>query len=197
MSLLVHRRSAASGVTDTLGAVGVCLALLALASGVALAAERFLHVQNILLVFLPVILFAAVRYGFWMALSCSGLSIASSSYFLADPRFSFAVRDAENIWALLFFLLVSGFTSTLAAQLRHRTEALQRNSRVTEELFAFSSMLAAISETEDLLRASARRLAHTLGADVRIFIPEDGNLTTRGSPSGKANAARDELDAAR
>jgi two-component system sensor histidine kinase KdpD len=196
-SLLVHRRSAASRVTGTLGAVAVCLGLLALASSVALAAERFLDVQNILLVFLPVILFAAVRYGFWMALSCSVLSIASSSYFLADPRFSFAVRDAENIWALLFFLLVSGFTSTLAAQLRHRTEALQRSSGVTEELFAFSSMLAAISETDELLRAAARRLAHTLEADIRIFIQEDGNLTVRGSASGKANVAHDELDAAR
>jgi two-component system sensor histidine kinase KdpD len=196
-SLPLHRRSATSRVTGTLGAVAVCLALLALASGVALAAERFLHVQNVLLVFLPVILFAAVRYGFWMALSCSVLSIGSSSYFLADPRFSFAVRDAENVWALLFFLLVSGFTSTLAAQLRHRTEALQRNSRVTEELFAFSSMLAAISETDDLLRAAARRLAHTLEADVRIFIPEDGNLTVRGSGSGRTDVAHDELNAVR
>jgi two-component system sensor histidine kinase KdpD len=196
-SLPVHRRSAASRVTGTLGAVAACLALLALASGVALAAERFLHVQNILLVFLAVILFAAVRYGFWMALGCSVLSIGSSSYFLADPRFSFAVRDAENVWALLFFLLISGFTSTLAAQLRHRTEALKRNSRVTEELFAFSSMLAAISETDDLLRAAARRLAYTLEADVRIFIPEDGNLTIRGSASGSTDLAHDELDAAR
>ena len=127
-SLLVHHRSATSRVTSPLGAVAVCLTLLALASGAALVAERFLYVQNILLVFLPVILFAAVRYGFWMALGCSVSSIASSSYFLADPRFSFAVRDAENIWALLFFLLVSGITSSLAAQLRHRTDALQRNS---------------------------------------------------------------------
>jgi len=196
-SLLVHRRSGAPRATGTLGAVAVCLALLALASGVALVADRFLQVQNILLVFLPVILFAAVRYGFWMALSCSVLSIASSSYFLADPRFSFAVRDAENIWALLFFLLVSGFTSTLAAQLRHRTEALQRNSRVTEELFAFSSILAAISETDDLLRAAARRLARTLDADVRIFLPENGNLRVRASVSGRTDVAHDELDAAR
>jgi two-component system sensor histidine kinase KdpD len=196
-SLLVHHRSATSRVTSPLGAVAVCLALLALASGAALVAERFLYVQNILLVFLPVILFAAMRYGFWMALGCSVLSIASSSYFLADPRFSFAVRDAENIWALLFFLLVSGFTSTLAAQLRHRTEALQRNSRVTEELFAFSSMLAAISETDDLLRAAARRLARTLEADVRIFLPANGNLRVRGSASGRTDVAHDELDAAR
>jgi two-component system sensor histidine kinase KdpD len=195
-SLLAHRRSATSRVTNTVGAVAVCLALLALASGVALVAERFLYVQNILLVFLPVILFAAVRYGFWMALGCSVASIASSSYFLADPRFSFAVRDAENIWALLFFLLVSGFTSTLAAQLRHRTEALQRNSRVTEELFAFSSMLAAISGTDDLLRAAARRLARTLEADIRIFLPDNGNLRVRGSASGRTDVARDELDAA-
>ena len=195
-SLLAHRRSATSSVAN-LGAVAVCLALLAIASGAALVAEHFLYVQNILLVFLPVILFAAVRYGFWMALGCSVLSIASSSYFLADPRFSFAVRDAENIWALLFFLLVSGFTSTLAAQLRHRTEALQRSSRVTEELFSFSSMLAAISETDDLLAAAARRLARTLEAEVWIFLPDNGNLRVRASASGITDVAHDELDAAR
>ena len=196
-SLLVDRRSAARRLSSWPRAIAVCLALLALASGAALVAERFLYVQNVLLVFLPVILFAAVRYGFWMALSCSVLSIASSSYFLADPRFSFAVSDAENIWALLFFLLVSAFTSTLAAQLRHRTAALERSSRVTEELFAFSSTLAAISETDDLLRSAARRLARTLGADVRIFVPGDGGLTVGGSTCGTGNETRDELDAAR
>ena len=196
-SLLVYRRSAAGRLGSRTRAIAVCVALLALASGAALLAERFLHVQNVLLVFLPVILFAAVRYGFWMALSCSVLSIASSSYFLADPRFSFAVRDAENIWALLFFLLVSAFTSTLAAQLRHRTAALQRSSRVTEELFAFSSTLAAISETDDLLRSAARRLARTLGADVRIFVQGDGGLTVRGSTCGTGDVPHDELDAAR
>jgi two-component system, OmpR family, sensor histidine kinase KdpD len=196
-SLLAYRRSAAGRLGRLPRAIAVCVALLAFASGAALLAERFLHVQNVLLVFLPVILFAAVRYGFWMALSCSVLSIASSSYFLADPRFSFAVRDAENIWALLFFLLVSAFTSTLAAQLRQRTAALQRSNRVTEELFAFSSALAAISETDDLLRSAAQRLARTLGADVRIFVPGDGGLTVRGSTCGTGNATRDELDAAR
>ncbi|HEX5764552.1 MAG TPA: ATP-binding protein [Woeseiaceae bacterium] len=196
-SLLVDRRYAAGRLSSRPRAIAVCLALLALASGAALVAERFLYVQNVLLVFLPVILFAAVRYGFWMALGCSVLSIASSSYFLADPRFSFAVRDPENIWALLFFLLVSAFTSTLAAQLRHRTAALQRSSRVTEELFAFSSTLAAISQTDDLLRSAARRLARTLEADVRIFVPGHEGLTVRGSTCGTGNVARDELDAAR
>jgi two-component system sensor histidine kinase KdpD len=58
-------------------------------------------------------------------------------------------------------------------------------------------MLAAISGTDDLLRAAARQIAGTLEAEVRIFLPQNGNLRVRGSASERNDIAHNELDAAR
>jgi two-component system sensor histidine kinase KdpD len=163
---------------------------------VGIGAEVLLNVPNLLLVFLPVILFAAVRYGIWMALASSVVSVAASSYLLADPRYSLAVSDPGNIWAMLFFFMVAGVTSALAARIKRQTEALRRSTRITEELYALSSTLAALSGTEELLRAAAQRVATMLHLDVTLFAPRGGKLMVRASAPAGADLGEQERAAA-
>jgi two-component system sensor histidine kinase KdpD len=118
----------------------------AIALVVGLTIENVLHVQNALLVFLPVVLLAATRYGFWMASWVSLLSVLGSSYMLAAPRLSFAVADVENVWALGIFLIAAALTSSLAAQSRARAAAADYHRRVVEQLYALSSSLGAITD---------------------------------------------------
>src|SRR5690606_2740511 len=167
---LVRDRSRGS----QLRAAAVCVLLVALAAAIGLVIERLTHVPNILLVFLPVVLFAAVRYGlraptsvsalsiavgsgglrqgpnillvvlpvvlfaavrygFWAATCVSALSIAVASYF-TEPVYSFAVSDPANVWALLMFMVVAAFTSSLAAQIRQRAAVVAEHGRVLERL---------------------------------------------------------------
>ena len=154
----------------------VCTSLLVAALATGLVIESFFKIPNILLVFLPVILFAAVRYGFWAALWTSVLSILATSYFLAEPRLSFAVADAGNIWALLIFVVVSAFTSSLAAQVRERAAAAGRHSRVIEELYAFSSRLASISAIDELAREAVQHIHSMLRVDAVLLLPKHGTL---------------------
>src|SRR5690606_36513556 len=115
-----------------------------------LAIEYFLYVPNILLVFLPVVLFAAVHYGFFAAALTSMLSIAVTSYFTV-PLYSFAVSDPGSVWALLMFVVVSAYTSNLATKIQQRAAAVAQHSRVIEELYAFSSKLASLSSQDQLV----------------------------------------------
>ena len=148
------------------GSIVYCGSLVALALAAGLAIEHLLHVQNVMLVFLPVILLAAVRYGFWTAAWVSVLSVLVTSFFFAEPRYSFAVSDPGNIWALAVFLAASGLTGSVAAQARQRAETVSYQNRMLEQLYAFTSYLAGESRRADLVAGIADRVGALLGADV-------------------------------
>jgi two-component system sensor histidine kinase KdpD len=173
----------------------VCTGLLAIALGTGFAIESVFSIPNIVLVFLPVILFAAVRYGFWAALWSSVVSILAASYFLAEPRWTSPVADADNVWALLMFLVVSAFTSSLAAQVRERAAAARRHSRVIEELYAFSSRLASISAIDDLASEAVRQISSMLRVHAVLLVPERDALRVEAS-SGRGDLEPREMLAA-
>jgi two-component system sensor histidine kinase KdpD len=174
----------------------VCTALVGAALGVGLVIEHLLELPNILLIFLPVILFAAVRYGFWAGSWASVLSIVATSYFLAEPRFSFGISDAPNIWALIIFIVVSAFTSSLAAEIRERAAAADRHSRIAEELFAFSSKLASLSAATDLLGATAEQVSSMLGVKTIMLVPHSGKLRVAASSPATERLAPPDMQAA-
>jgi len=180
---------------DRLIAAAVCAALVTIALGAGLALEHYLHVPNVLLVFLPVVLFAAVRYGFWTSVLTAVLSLAATSYF-TDPVFSFAVADANRLWAFVIFVVVAAFTSTLATQIRQQVAAVSRYSRTIEQLYAFSSKLASLSSTHELVSAAALQIGSMLSANVALLVPEHGALRVKATnTAGAALDARELLAA--
>lgn len=183
-------------IKDYLLSAAVCAALVALALCVGLALEHFLHVPNVLLVFLPVVLFAAVRFGFWASVLTAVLSVAATSYF-TDPVFSFAVADVNRLWAFAIFVIAAAFTSTLATQVRQRVAAVSRYSRKIEQLYAFSSKLASLSSTHELLTTAASQIGAMLSVDAALLIPHRGALEIKAtSTSGGASLDARELLAA-
>jgi two-component system, OmpR family, sensor histidine kinase KdpD len=148
--------------------------------GVALAAalliENLVKLPNILLIFLPVVLFSAVRFGLLAASWASILAIMATSFFLAEPTMSFAVSEPSNVWALLIFLAVAAVTSSLAAQVRQRAAAADRHSRTVEALYEFSSKLGAVSSAEELIQEAARQIEAMLGVAAVLLVPRDGSL---------------------
>lgn len=172
-----------------------CAGLVLIALGIGLALERYLLVPNALLVFLPVVLFAAIRYGFWASVLTAVLSLAATSYF-TDPVFSFAVADVNRIWTFAIFLIVATFTSTLATQIRQRVAAVDRYSRTIEQLYAFSAKLGSLSSSYELVAAAASHIGSMLSADVALLLPEHNALRVKAtSTAGAALDARELLAA--
>lgn len=188
----VARRSARTHILDVLYASSlVIIALL-----VGLAIEHLLHVQNALLVFLPVVLLAATRYGFWMAAWVSVLSVLGSSFMLAAPRLSFAVADVENTWALAIFLIAAALTSSLAAHARRRSEAADYHSRVVEQLYAFTSELADITDPRALATKIAAQLSAAFGISILLVDRHDAVLRAHAPDSETAMLDPNALPAA-
>ena len=165
-------------VRTQLFALSVTTLLIGVALAVGLVIEHLLRLPNILLVFLPVVLFAAVRFGLVAASWACVLSIMATSFFLAPPLMSFAVSDASNVWALTIFLAVAIVTSSLAAQVRQRAAAADRHARIVEALYEFGSKLGAISDENALLHEAARKIQDMLHASVVLLVPQEGLLRT-------------------
>src|SRR5690606_16325087 len=155
--------------------VAACMLLVAVAAALGLVIEHYLHVPNILLVFLPPVLVVAVRYGFVAAAFTSLLCVAATSYF-SHPVYSFAVADPGSIWALLIFVVVAAYTSNLAAKIEQRAEAESRQNRIIGQLHAFSSRLAALSSIDEIAAEAVAQIGRILHTDLVLLIPTNGAL---------------------
>jgi K+-sensing histidine kinase KdpD len=136
------------------------IAMTALATVVAVGADSKVAIPNLSLVFVVPVIIAGVSLGLGPSLCSAVLGALAFNFFLTEPRYSLAVDDAANIWAigllLAVGLIVSGvaFTShrraAEAALLRRQATVLQGYSR---DLVAADSMKAIVSLTAQALAA--------------------------------------------
>lgn len=154
-------RIGAEGLGRSVVGLSVTTLLTGAALAVGLVIEHLLRLPNILLVFLPVVLFAAVRFGLPAASWASFLSVIATSFFLAPPTMSFAVADPSNIWALLIFLAVAIVTSSLALERERLAQKMHQ-----------AEMLAA---TEKLRAALLMSISHDLKTPLGSIL---GNVTS-------------------
>jgi K+-sensing histidine kinase KdpD len=111
------------------------IAMTAAATIVAVGVDSKVTIPNLSLVFVVPVIIAGVSLGLGPSLCSAILGALAFNFFLTEPRYTLAVDDPANIWAigLLFVvgLIVSGvaFTSrtraTEAAQLRRQATVLQ------------------------------------------------------------------------
>jgi hypothetical protein len=129
-------------------------AMTAVATVVAVGVDSTVTIPNLSLVFVVPVIIAGVSLGLGPSLCSAILGALAFNFFLTEPRYSLAVDDPANIWAigLLFVigLIVSGvaFTSqrraTEAALLRRQVSVLQGYSR---DLVAADNTKAIVSIT--------------------------------------------------
>lgn len=146
---------AASGVARYLAAI----AMTAAATIIAVSVDSKVTIPNLSLVFVVPVIVAGLSLGLGPSLCAGIFGALAFNFFLTEPRYTLAVDDPANIWAigLLFVvgLIVSGvaFTShrraAEAALLRTQMSVLQ----------GYSSDLAAADSTEAALSITAQALA--------------------------------------
>jgi K+-sensing histidine kinase KdpD len=139
------------------------IAMTAAATVVAIGVDSKVNIPNLSLVFVVPVIVAGVSLGLGPSLCSAILGALAFNFFLTEPRYSLAVDDPANIWAiaLLFVvgLIASGvaFTShrraTEAALLRKQASILQGYS---EDVMAADNLDAIIAITSEALAALFR-----------------------------------------
>jgi two-component system sensor histidine kinase KdpD len=169
----------------------IATGLTAVATAVGYFFDRQIDLPNVSMIFIPVVLFSAIRHGLLPSLWATVLSALAYNFFFTEPLYTFSIHDPSNIVAVLFLLLVAVIASQLAAQSQAQARAARRQAASTAALYGFSRKIAGIGHMDDLLWAVAHQIALMLKVHVVLLLPEGNDLQVRiGYPP------EDELDEA-
>ena len=159
------------------------LALLGVAVVTALIAAlgRF-HLANASMLYLIVVLLAAVALGRGPAVMVAFVAFLASNFFLVEPRFSLTVANPEEWVTLILLLLTAVVTGQVAAGQEQRAEEAEANAREARLLTEVAQLMTE-PNLDPALGRVAERLRGELGVlAVRIVVNgEDGGLLASAS----------------
>jgi two-component system sensor histidine kinase KdpD len=169
------------------------LPYLAAAAGVALvtAAIALLRMQqlaNASLLYLVVVLVAAVAFGRGPAILASVLAFVTFNWFFTEPRHTLLVSDPDDWILLLLFLLTAVVTGQLAAAQRQRAEEAEEHERQARVLYDIATSL-----TEPSLEATLQTAADRLRAELRVDAVEIEVRGAAGRPRAISGNAAEAL----
>ena len=172
-------------------------AMTAVATVVAVGVDSTVTIPNLSLVFVLPVIIAGVSLGLGPSLCSAILGALAFNFFLTEPRYSLAVDDPANIWAigLLFVvgLIVSGvaFTShrraTEAALLRRQASVLQ----------GYSRDLVAADNTKAIVSITSQALAALFQVPVVVMLVSEDMVVSLVERVGDVEPQEAELEAAR
>ena len=114
----------------------------ACATGLALLLHRERSLGAVSLFLLAVVLSAALG-GVWSGLASSVLAFLSLNFFFTDPRFTFRVESADDVVALVVFLVVAAIVGSLFARtLTEHDEAVRRDRESRVQSYFATKMLS-------------------------------------------------------
>lgn len=192
----LRRRSTRAWVAQgALAVAGVAVATLVIG-----ATQTFAHISNISLLYLPVVLWLAARYGRWPAILASLLSFLSYDFFFIEPVHQFTVGDPTQ-WLSLFALLATALTlGHLTAEVRARARDAEESQRQTDTLYRLAQLIAA-SENErelyDALTSQAVSLFAPSGArSCALLLPDETGALEIAAISGEPGEEMETADTA-
>ena len=172
------------------------VAMTAVATILAVGVEAKVAIPNLSLVFVVPVIVAGVSLGLGPSLCAAVLGALSFNFFLTEPRYSLAVDDPANIWAI-GLLFVVGLIASGVAFTSHRRAAeaalLTRQQgileRYTRELVGAENARAAAS-------AASRALAALFQVPAVVMLVDNSEIVFR-EQIGGLQPQESDLEAAR
>jgi len=166
---------------------GYAMAALACAIATLIAAplHTVFELSNIVMLFLMVVVFVALRFGRGPAVLASFLSVAAFDFFYVPPRFSFAISDVQYLLTFVIMLAVGLITGQLTAGLKHQARiATSREARV-RALYEMSRDLSGALIPEQIAEICGRFIESQFGGKASIIL---SNLEDKLKPPIAATA---------
>ena len=145
------------------------LAMTALATAVAVAFDSTMAVPNLSLIFVVPVVVSAVFFGLDSSLFSAALGALAYNYFLTEPRFSLAVDDPANIWAIALFFVVGCIVSAVASTARSRAVDATLLLRQATMLRDYSRGVVGTHSLDAILSSTAGILETIFNAPVVVM----------------------------
>ncbi len=154
----------------------VSLAMTAVATGVAVGVDRVVTIPNLSLLFVVPVVLAGVGFGLGPALLSAVLGALAFNFFLTEPRYSLAVDDPANIWAIALLFLIGLIVSGIAYIARRRAVDAAILRKQAAVLQGLGRDIVAADSTETIVSVTSDALAALFGVPAVVMLVADGKV---------------------
>ena len=187
-----------SALWDAPVAVGylASLVMTAFTTVVAVGIDREVTIPNISLIFVLPVIVSGLGFGLGPSLFSAVLGALAFNFFLTEPRYSLAVADPANIWAIALLFLAGLIVSGIAYTSRRRAADAALLRRQAAILQSYSQDVATASEADSIVSLTSQALAALFRAPAVVMLMADGDVVSV-SKVGGAELREPDLEAAR
>jgi K+-sensing histidine kinase KdpD len=153
-------------------------------------------IPNLSLVFVVPVIVAGVSLGLGPSLCSAILGALAFNFFLTEPRYSLAVDDPANIWAIGLLFVVGLIVSGVAFTSHRRAAEAALLRRQASVLHGYSRDLVAADDTKAIVAITCRALAALFQVPAVVMLVTEGRVVSLESV-GDVKPQEAELDAAR
>ena len=150
------------------------IAMTALATAVAVGVDRQVSIPNLSLVFVIPVIIAGLGLGLGPSLCSAVLGSLAYNFFLTEPRYSLAVDDPANIWAIGLLFAVGVITSGVAFTSGRRAKEAALLKKQMTVLEGYSRDIQAADNIDAILSATAQALAALFRTPAVAISVKDG-----------------------
>jgi K+-sensing histidine kinase KdpD len=172
------------------------IAMTAVATVVAVGVDSKLTIPNLSLVFVVPVIIAGVSLGLGPSICSAILGALAFNFFLTEPRYSLAVDDPSNIWAIGLLFVVGVIVSGAAFTSRQRATEAALLRRQATVLQSYSRDIVAADNTKAIVSITAHALAALFQVPVIVMLLTEGWVVSL-EQVGDVELQEAELEAAR
>ena len=172
------------------------IAMTAAATVVAVGVDSKVTIPNLSLVFVVPVIIAGVSLGLGPSLCSAILGALAFNFFLTEPRYSLAVDDAANIWAIGLLFVVGLIVSGVAFTSRQRATEAALLRRQANVLQGYSRDVIAADSTNAIVSITSQALAALFQVPVVVMLVTEGRVVSL-EQVGNVEPQEAELEAAR
>ena len=172
------------------------IAMTAVATVMAVGVDTKVTIPNLSLVFVVPVIIAGVSLGLGPSLCSAILGALAFNFFLTEPRYSLAVDDPSNIWAIGLLFVVGLIVSGVAFTSRQRATEAARLRRQATVLQGYSRDVVAADNTNAIVSITSQALATLFRVPVVVMLVTEGRLVSF-ERVGDVELQEAELEAAR
>ena len=140
------------------------------------AALSVLHTHvdlaNVVMVYMLVVLLAAVQWGRGPAIFAAILNVAIFDFMFVPPRFSHRVEDPQYFLTFGIMLVVGVAIGQLAGNIRFQARVAAHREKRSRTLYEFARDLAQLGTTAEVIETTETFMARQFQARVAVLVPD-------------------------
>jgi two-component system sensor histidine kinase KdpD len=179
------------------GGYAGALALVALAGGVSAVLDRYSTGADLAMFFLASVLIGGIAWGLRPALVGALAAVLSYNFFFLEPRFSFRIGHAADVFTFVIFLAVAGATGWLSGRVRDQARLSSRRASAVTALLAASRKLSAAATREETAQVLAEQVSAAGGARAVVLLAVNDELSEAAASPSMAALGPVDMTAAR